>query len=59
VQVLAPGHDAHVVGRMQREAPAPYVDTLVSHEIDGNHWVVEQRPELIVRHLRDFISFVG
>ena len=59
VQVLAPAHDAHVVSRMQREAPAPYVDMLVSHEIDGNHWVVEQRPELIARHVRDFISFVG
>jgi pimeloyl-ACP methyl ester carboxylesterase len=59
VQVLAPAHDPHVVSRMQREAPAPYVDTLVSHVIDGNHWVVAQRPDVIAQHLRDFISYVG
>jgi pimeloyl-ACP methyl ester carboxylesterase len=59
VQVLAPTHDPHVVSRMQREAPAPYVDVLVTHEIEGNHWVVEQRPELIAQHVRDFISYLG
>ncbi|SFC91987.1 Pimeloyl-ACP methyl ester carboxylesterase [Nocardioides terrae] len=59
VQVLAPTHDPHVTSRLQREAPAPYVDVLVAHEIPGNHWVVAQRPELVVQHLRDFIAYVG
>jgi pimeloyl-ACP methyl ester carboxylesterase len=59
VQVLAPTADPHVTSRLQREAPAPYVDLLVAHEIEGNHWVVAQRPELIVQHLRDFIAYVG
>jgi len=59
VQVLAPTHDPHVSSRLQREAPAPYVDVLVAHEIAGNHWVVVHRPELIAQHVRDFIAYVG
>jgi pimeloyl-ACP methyl ester carboxylesterase len=58
VQVLAPRHDAHVTARLQKEAPVPYVDVLVTHEIDGNHWVVAQDPQLIVERLRDFVRYV-
>lgn len=59
VQVLAPRHDAHVTPRLQKEAPAPYVDVLVTHEIDGNHWVVAQDPQAIVERLVDFITYAA
>ncbi|UDY23565.1 alpha/beta fold hydrolase [Nocardioides sp. Kera G14] len=58
VQVLAPTDDAHVTVALQTQAPAPYVATLTSHVIPGNHWVVEQDPERIARHIVDFIKNV-
>lgn len=56
VQVLAPRDDAHVTVELQLGAPQPYVATLTTHVIPGNHWVVEQDPERIARHLTDFID---
>lgn len=58
VQVLAPTHDVHVTSRLQREAPAAYVADLTTHEIPGNHWVVEQNPTLVARYITDFIDRV-
>ncbi|MFT4265110.1 MAG: alpha/beta fold hydrolase [Nocardioides sp.] len=56
VQVLAPRDDAHVTPALQFGAPAPYVEDLTTHLVDGNHWVVEQDPALIVRHVTEFID---
>jgi pimeloyl-ACP methyl ester carboxylesterase len=56
VQVLAPRHDAHVTADLQCGAPAPYVDDLRTSVIEGNHWVVEQDPALIVTRFTDFID---
>jgi len=56
VQVLAPALDAHVDSQMQREAPRAWLTSLETHEIDGNHWVVEQAPDLIARHLEGFVE---
>ena len=58
VQVLAPTLDAHVDSEMQRSAPRAWVELLETREIDGNHWVVEQAPELIARHVEQFIDRV-
>jgi pimeloyl-ACP methyl ester carboxylesterase len=56
VQVLAPEDDAHVTPALQLQAPAPYVARLTTVRIPGNHWVVEQDPDLVVRHLLAFID---
>ena len=56
VQVLAPTLDAHVDSQMQREAPLPWTGSLETHELEGNHWVVEQSPELVAGHVADFIA---
>lgn len=56
VQVLAPTLDAHVDSEMQRAAPRQWADSLETREIDGNHWVVEQAPELIARQVGEFID---
>ncbi|WP_051218132.1 alpha/beta fold hydrolase [Nocardioides insulae] len=58
-QVLAPDDDVHVSSRLQREAPAPYCAHLVTHEIPGNHWVVEQDPDLIADRFREFEEYVA
>lgn len=57
VQVLAPDDDAHVSSRMQREAPTPYCRNLLTHQIRGNHWVVEQDPALIAARFADFVPY--
>lgn len=56
-QVIAPEADAHVSSRLQREAPAPYVDHLLTHRVPGNHWVVEQSPELVAARFADFVRY--
>lgn len=56
VQVLAPTDDAHVTPALAIGAPAPYVVDLRSELIPGNHWVVEQYPELIVDRLERFLT---
>lgn len=57
VQVLAPEDDAHVSSAMQRQAPEPWCHHLLTHEIPGNHWVVEQDPGLIAARFADFIGY--
>jgi len=59
VQVLAPTLDAHVDSEMQRQTPRPWVESLETQEIEGNHWVVEQAPELVARQVEEFIDRVG
>jgi pimeloyl-ACP methyl ester carboxylesterase len=56
VQVLAPEHDPFVSPTLQCEAPAPFVANLSTRTIDGGHWVVSQRPELIARLTTEFIQ---
>ena len=56
VQVLAPTYDAHVDSEMQRSVPLGWVESLETHEIPGNHWVVAQDPALIARHVVDFVD---
>jgi pimeloyl-ACP methyl ester carboxylesterase len=54
VQVLAPRSDAFVTVELQTQAPRPYVRSLHSEVIDGGHWVVSDRPEVVARRLADF-----
>jgi pimeloyl-ACP methyl ester carboxylesterase len=54
VQVLAPRHDSYVTVALQRSA-APFVDDLTVREIDGGHWVVRHRPELVAGLVRAFV----
>jgi len=56
VLVLAPRLDLHVDSEMQRAAPAPYVEDLHTHEIDGNHWVVANDPALVAGYVEEFVS---
>lgn len=56
VQVLAPRGDLHVDCEMAMTVPAPYVDELRTHLIEGNHWVVENDPELIAHHVTTFVD---
>jgi hypothetical protein len=48
--------DAHVDSEMRRSVPHGWVDSLETHEIQGNHWVVEQAPDLIAHHVADFVT---
>ena len=54
VQVLAPRRDSFVTVSLQRSA-APFVDDFTMHEIEGGHWVVRHRPELIATPVRAFV----
>ena len=56
VQVIAPKDDPHVSLALQTEAPRPYVDDLRIRAIEGGHWVVAQRPELIVDCVEEFLG---
>ena len=58
VQVLAPRDDSFVGVALQRCA-APLVDNLVVREIDGGHWVVRHRPELVAGLVRAFVRVHG
>lgn len=57
VQVLAPHRDRYVTVELQRSA-APFVDDLTVREIDGGHWVVRNRPELVAGLVRAFVRAV-
>jgi pimeloyl-ACP methyl ester carboxylesterase len=57
VLVLAPRNDRYVTPALQRSAE-PFTDNLTVREIDGGHWVVRHRPELIAHHLRAHIAKV-
>ncbi|MDO7867910.1 alpha/beta fold hydrolase [Nocardioides jiangxiensis] len=56
VQVLAPTGDLHVDSETQRTAPAPWCDSLATHEVEGNHWVVEHSPALVAAHVSRFVD---
>lgn len=58
VQVLAPTRDPYITSRLQREAPGPYADVLVTHEIPAGHWVVSQQPGIVAEHLARFADYV-
>jgi len=49
----------HATVRCATEAPGPYVADLRTREIDGNHWVVAQRPDLVVGHFVEFVEALG
>jgi len=59
VQVIAPSHDIHVSAPLATQAPAPYVDDLTIVRIEGNHWVVSQRPVEVADLVRHFIDAVS
>ena len=54
VQVLAPRRDSYVTVGLQGSA-APFVDSFTMQEIDGGHWVVRHRPELVAAPVRAFV----
>jgi len=58
VQVLAPRSDSYMGAALQRSA-APFVDNLTVREIDGGHWVVRHRPELVAGLVRGFVRTNG
>ena len=58
VQVLAPRRDSFVSVSLQRSA-APFVADFTMHEIEGGHWVVRHRPELIAARVRAFVRAHG
>ncbi|MFT4286602.1 alpha/beta fold hydrolase [Nocardioides sp.] len=56
VLVLAPLDDAHVTVPLATQAPEPFVDDLRTQTIPGNHWVVEQDPQLIADCFTEFVT---
>lgn len=54
VQVLAPRDDAFVTVELQTQAPRPYVRTLQAEVIDGGHWVISDRPDVVARRVAGF-----
>jgi pimeloyl-ACP methyl ester carboxylesterase len=56
VQVLAPDRDPFASTALQFEAPAPYVPNLTTHSVEGGHWVVSERPDLIARLTAEFVD---
>jgi pimeloyl-ACP methyl ester carboxylesterase len=56
VQVLAPRRDPHVTVALQTEAPLPYVADLRAHVLDGGHWIVAQRPDVIAHAVDEFVK---
>jgi pimeloyl-ACP methyl ester carboxylesterase len=54
VQVVAPRRDSFVSVSLQRAAE-PFVDDFTMREIEGGHWVVRHRPELIADPVRAFV----
>lgn len=56
VQVIAPGSDLLVSPALQTQAPEPFVSDLRISEIEGGHWVVADRPDLIAELTRAFIA---
>ncbi|MBD0323018.1 MAG: alpha/beta fold hydrolase [Aldersonia sp.] len=56
-QVIAPTLDAHVTVAMQTQAPAPYCTDLHWRTIDGNHWVVEEKPAEVAAAVVAFLDY--
>jgi pimeloyl-ACP methyl ester carboxylesterase len=58
-QVLAPLHDAHVTVPLQVEAPADYCTDFHWRTVEGNHWVVQERPTEIAEMITGFIEYAA
>lgn len=56
VQVLAPVDEVNISVAAQTEAPVPFATNLRVLEIEGNHWVIAQRPEVVAEHFVDFVA---
>jgi pimeloyl-ACP methyl ester carboxylesterase len=56
VQVLVSTRDPFATPQLAREAPAPWVAELIVRDVEGGHWVVVQRPEVVVEHVRSFVA---
>jgi NAD(P)-dependent dehydrogenase (short-subunit alcohol dehydrogenase family)/pimeloyl-ACP methyl ester carboxylesterase len=58
VQVLAPTRDRYVTAAMQMGAPVPWATDLRVRSIEGGHWVVTGRPDVIARCTRELVDHV-
>lgn len=56
VHVVIPRHDQFVSPALAAGAPRPWVERLTVTEVAGGHWIVSQRPDVIARLTRDFIT---
>lgn len=56
VQVVVASKDIHVVPKLAAEAPAPYVEDLTVTPIEGNHWVVAQKPSEVAGLVASFVG---
>ena len=54
VQVIAPRRDSFVSVSLARSAE-PFADDFTMREIEGGHWVVRHRPELVADPVRTFV----
>jgi pimeloyl-ACP methyl ester carboxylesterase len=54
VQVIAPRRDRFVSVSLARSAE-PFADDFTMREIEGGHWVVRHRPELVADPVRTFV----
>jgi pimeloyl-ACP methyl ester carboxylesterase len=58
VQVLAPERDPYVTPDLAFGAPSQYVRDLRTTVVDGGHWVIKRRPEVIAARVAGFIDDV-
>jgi NAD(P)-dependent dehydrogenase (short-subunit alcohol dehydrogenase family)/pimeloyl-ACP methyl ester carboxylesterase len=58
VQVIAPTRDPFVSQALQLEAPKPYAAELYLRSVEGTHWVIRNRPEVIARAATELIDQV-
>jgi NAD(P)-dependent dehydrogenase (short-subunit alcohol dehydrogenase family)/pimeloyl-ACP methyl ester carboxylesterase len=55
VQVLAPTHDAFMIGQIQSNA-ARWADDLRFHRFHGGHWTLRSRPAAVAARVRAFVG---
>ncbi len=56
VQVLAPSRDPFVSPAFQVGAPAPWTSDLRVVNIEGGHWIITVRPDVVARHASELIQ---
>ena len=56
VQVIAPRSDHFITPRLALEAPRPFVAQLHTRVVDGGHWVIRERPDMIADCVREFVA---
>ncbi|WP_107656693.1 alpha/beta fold hydrolase [Nocardia suismassiliense] len=56
VLVLAPVDDVNISVAAQTEPPAPFAANLRTQQIEGNHWVITQRPAVVAERFTTFID---